>query len=151
MCDIVAQSIIFSLINGIFNYGAVYLLCSGDDTTRSSYCPAPEDVNVMNFIYGFIAMFILYFVVSWISTSLFGDNDLIKIILLTLIAVFGVIFYMNYIGRNQDLSLVSIIIMFIIAFVIFWIIEKLTDFIGLGICGTNVQTVNTTFYPTVRY
>jgi len=148
VCDIVAQSIIFGLVNGIFNYGSVYLLCGGDATTRPNFCPNPSDVNVMNFIYGFFAMFILYFVISWISKSMFGENTGIKILLLTLVAVLGVLFYMTYIGKPKNVSLLSLVIMLVVSYLIFWVIEWISQWIGDGICGTNVPNIiNTSRTP----
>lgn len=142
MCDIVAQSIIFGLVNGIFNYGSVYLLCGGDAATIPSFCPNPADVNVMNFIYGFFAMFILYFVISWISNSLFGNNPAMKILLLTLVAVFGVLFYMSYIGKPENVSLLSLVIMLVVSYLIFWVIEFISQWIGGAICGPNITALN---------
>lgn len=134
MCDIVAQSIIFGLVNGIFSYGAVYLLCGGDPTQRPTFCPSPNDVNIMNFIYGFFGMFLLYFVISWISRNLFGESTAMKILLLTLVAVFGVLLYMSFIGRPENVTLLSLVIMLAVSYLIFWVIEYVSDFIGDRIC-----------------
>lgn len=136
MCDLIAQSMIFGLVNGLFNYGTVYLLCGGEEN-RPNMCPNPADVNVKNFIYGFFAMFILYFVVSWLSLRLFGDSVAMKILLLTLIAVFGVLFYMNYIGKPENVSILSLVIMLLTAYLMFWIIEYVSEWIGKMICGDN--------------
>lgn len=144
MCDIITQSVIFGLVNGVFSYSAVYLLCSGDTTLQPNYCPSINDVNVMNFIYGFFAMFILYFVVSWITKSLFGENPLIKILLLTLIAVFGVILYMSYIGKPQNVSLLSLAIMLVVAYLVFWIIEVISGQISLTFCGPKTVEIKET-------
>ena len=128
MCDLVAQSVIFGLVNGIFNYGSVYLLCGGDNTNRPSYCPNPEDV--------------LYFVVSWIAKQFFGDNTALKILLLTLIAVFGVLFYMSFIGKSENVSLLSLVIMLAVSYLIFWVIEYVSQFIGVQICGPPNMNTN---------
>ncbi len=135
MCDIVAQSVIFGLVNGIFNYGSVYLLCGGDNATRPNYCPNPSDVNFMNFIYGFFGMFLLYFVVSWLSKNMFGENTAMKILLLTLVSVFGVLLYMSYIGKPENVTLLSLVIMLAVSYLIYWVIEYVTEFIGDRICA----------------
>jgi len=135
MCDIVAQSIIFGLVNGIFNYGSVYLLCGGDATTRPNYCPNPNDVNVMNFIYGFFGMFMLYFVISWLSKYMFGENTAMKILLLTLVSVFGVLLYMNYINKSENITFLSVIVMLIVSYLIYWVIEYVTEYIGNTVCA----------------
>lgn len=151
MCDLVAQSVIFGLVNGIFNYGSVYLLCGGDNTNRPSFCPNPEDVNVMNFIYGFLGMFILYFVVSWIAKQFFGNNTALKILLLTLIAVFGVLFYMSFIGKSENVSLLSLVIMLAVSYLIFWIIEYISQFVGVQICGPPATNITIDKYDIKKY
>lgn len=153
MCDIVAQSIIFGLVNGIFNYGSVYLLCGGDAASRPTYCPNPNDVNVMNFIYGFLAMFVLYFVVMWITQAFFGGSTAMKVLLLTLIAVFGVLFYMSYIGKPHNVSLLSLIIMLVVSYLIFGILTIITQWLGGFVCGPSTPTITTTTpnYSVIKY
>lgn len=143
MCDLVGQSIIFGLVNGIFNYGSVYILCKEEN--KPTFCPNPNDVNVINFLYGFFGMFVLYFVVSWLNDTILGGKFAVKILLLTLIAVFGVLFYMSYIGKQEKVTFVSLVTMLAASYFIFWILVIITNFISEIVCSPDAIKYITTF------
>lgn len=145
MCDLVAQSLIFGLVNGIFNYGSIYLLCDNDPNNRSPHCPDPADVNVMNFIYGFLAMFVLYFAIMWITREFFENNTAMKILLLVMIAVFGVLLYMNYIGKPQNISLLSLVVMMAVSYLIFGAFTLISQWLGDLVCNQGVDYINAKF------